>query len=282
MSFWNRWRLAALLAWPTAVTLTLTVVPLFLLLRISVAPPDPSAPWGTGVSWISYRSLADADAYRSLQQSMQLALAVAAASMLFGVPLTYFVTRMRRRPQVAWLIFLLATLTLSDVLISFSWQVMLSKRVGLYKILVLIGLMAEPDSLSPSVGAVLACLVYLVLPFTVLTLYPAMSRLDPTMIEAARTMGASALRAFTTVVIPATRAPAIIAFVLSAVLTMGSYVPPIVLGRPEHWPMSVLIGNAALAGHDLPRASAMAVLLLAVTVLLAWVTAHASRRREAR
>jgi ABC-type spermidine/putrescine transport system permease subunit I len=43
--------------------------------------------------------------------------------------------------------------------------------------------------------------------------------------------------------------------------------------------MSVLIGNAALAGHDLPRAAAMSVLLLVVTVLLALGAMRAQRRR---
>jgi putative spermidine/putrescine transport system permease protein len=275
----NRWRLGMLLTWPAIVTLLLTVVPLLLLLRISLAPMDPAAPWGRGFSWMAYWSLGDRDAVRSLLQSLQMALIVAMISLVLGYPLTYLITRMPRRSQVAWLIFLLATLTLSDVLIAFAWQVMLSKRVGMSKVLVALRLMSQPDSLAPSVGAVIACLVYLVIPFTALTLYPSLSDLEPALIEAARTMGASPLRAFMSVVLPATRAPIIMAFVLAIVLTLGSYVPPIALGRPEHWPMSVLIGNAALAGHNLPRAAAMSVLLLVVTVLLALGAMRAQRRR---
>jgi putative spermidine/putrescine transport system permease protein len=275
----NRFRLGALLAWPTVATLLLTVVPLVMLLRISVAPTDISAPWGSGYSWAAYRSLMDTDAGRSLLQSLQIALTVGALSTLLGYPLTYFITRMPQRPQVAWMVFLLATFTLSDVLIAFAWQVMLSKRIGVSKLLVMLDLMSRPDSLTPSVGAVTACLVYLVIPFTVLTLYPTLADLEPALVEAARTMGASPGRAFWTVVLPATRAPTVVAFVLAIVLTLGSYVPPIALGRPEHWPMSVLIGSAALAGHDLPRAAAMSVVLLIFTVLLAWVSLRAQRRR---
>jgi putative spermidine/putrescine transport system permease protein len=265
----KHWRLGALLLWPGLVTLVLTVVPVLLLLRISVAPQDASAPWGTGFSWEGYRSLLAADAVRSVWRSLELALTVALLSLGAGFPLAYCITRMRRPAQVLWLVFLLATLTLSDVLIAFSWQVLLSKRIGLSKLFVAAGLMDAPDSLAPSVGGVIACLVYLVIPFTVLTLYPSLSQLDRGLIEAARTLGASRWRSVTSVVIPLTRVPAVIAFVLSAVLTLGAFVPPLALGRPEHWPMSVLIGNAALAGHNLPRASAMSVLLLLVTALLA-------------
>jgi putative spermidine/putrescine transport system permease protein len=156
---------------------------------------------------------------------------------------------------------------------------MLSKRIGLSNIFVGLGLMSAPESLTPSSGAVIACLVYLVLPFTVLTLFPILSRLNRDLIEAARTLGASPLRAFTSVVVPLTKGPTMIAFVMAAVLTVGTYVPPLVLGRPQHWPMAVLIGSTALAGHDLPRASAMSVLLLAATVLLAIGAAQAVRTR---
>jgi putative spermidine/putrescine transport system permease protein len=275
----RRFTLGVLLVWPSVATLALTLVPMLLLIRISLAPQDPSAPWGGGFDFAGYRALDESASIRALAQSLELALAVATLSLSAGLPLTWFITRMGRRSQVAWLVFLLTTLTLSDVLIAFSWQVMLSKRIGLSRVLVSMGLMDQVDSLSPSVGAVIACLVYLVIPFTVLILYPALSQLERSLIEAARTLGASAWRAFTSVVLPLTRVPAVIAFVLSAVLTLGSYVPPLALGRPEHWPMAVLIGNAALAGHNLPRAAAMSVLLLLVTVLLALGAVRALRRQ---
>jgi putative spermidine/putrescine transport system permease protein len=156
---------------------------------------------------------------------------------------------------------------------------MLSKRIGLSNLFVALGLMDAPESLTPSGGAVIACLVYLVLPFTVLTLFPVLSRLDRDLIEAARTLGASPLRAFASVVVPMTKGPAMIAFVMAMVLTVGAYVPPLVLGRPQSWPMAVLIGSTALAGHDLPRAAAMSILLLAATVLLAIAAAQAARTR---
>jgi putative spermidine/putrescine transport system permease protein len=264
----RRWQLSVLLSWPALATLALTVVPVWLLLRISIAPPDPAAPWGAGLTFEAYRSLLAPDSIHALRRSLQLAVVVGIVSVGAGFPLTYFITRMQRRAQVGWLVFLLATLTLSDVLIAFSWQVMLSKRIGLSRIFVALGLMQQPDSLAPSVGAIIACLTYL-----------ALSQLDRSLIEAARTLGAPAWRAFTSVVLPLTRVPTMVAFVLAAVLTLGSFVPPVALGKPEHWPMSVLIGNAALAGHNLPRAAAMSVLLLVVTALLALGAVRAVRHR---
>jgi putative spermidine/putrescine transport system permease protein len=227
----------------------------------------------------AYRGLIDPQFATALVYSIGLALLVAAASVGLGMPFTYFITRMSRRAQIVWLVFLLVTLSLSDVLIAFSWQVLLSKRIGVSNILVWLGFADHAQSLTPSAGAVLASLIYLVMPFTVLMLYPSLSQLSPALIEAARTLGASPVEAFRTVVIPLTRQPVAVAFLASTVLTLGAYVSPIVLGRPRNWTLAVLIGNAALAGRDIPRAAAMSVCLLAAIGLVAGGLMRIARAR---
>jgi len=274
-----RLRAAVLLAWPSLALVGLVAIPFLLLVRISLAPPDPNGLWSAGISLAAYRGLMDRSFAAALLYSLGLAILVAAVGVCVGFPLTFFITRMRRGWQVLWLVFLLATLTLSDVLIAFSWQVMLSKRIGFANLLVTLGLMEQAASLTPSFGAVLGNLIYLVLPFTVLTLYPTLSQLAPELLEAAKTLGASPLVAFRTVIVPLTKRAAAVSFLISAVLTLGAYVAPVVLGRPRNWTMAVLIGNAALAGHNVPRASAMSVCLLIAALLLTGGTSWLARRR---
>lgn len=251
-------RVALLLAWPAGLLAVFFAIPFALLVRISLAQ----------------RVFADALFY-----SVALALAVGSLSVLIGFPFAYLIARMPRRQRVVWLVFLLSTLALSEVLVTFAWQVMLSKRIGLSNLLVLAGLLARPDSLAPGAGAVVSCLLYLILPFTVLVLYPGLSRLDPALTEAARTMGASPPRAFATIVVPAMRAPLVSAFLMAAVLAVGSYVAPILLGRLQDWTLAILITRTALGGQNIPGAAAVAMLLLAATLLLALATARLGRGR---
>jgi putative spermidine/putrescine transport system permease protein len=257
-------------------------IPFLLLLRISLAAPDPSGLWKSVLTLDAYGALLNREFAGALLYSLGVALLVATITVALGFPLTYLITRMKRRPQVVWLVFLLVSLSLSDVLNAFSWQLLLSKHGGLTGLLVLLGIMSRPESLTPSNGAVWASLVYGILPFTVMTLYPSLSQLAPEVVEAARTLGASPLRAFRTVVIPMTRQPILAAFVISTVLTLGAYVSPLVLGRPQSWTLAVLIGNAALAGHDVPRAAAMSVCLLGAVGLLGAATVWITRQRPAR
>jgi putative spermidine/putrescine transport system permease protein len=277
----NRLRQIVVLAWPTFAISCFFVVPFFLLLKVSLAHRDESALWGPGFELTHYVEMLDPTVLDTLVFSGALAILVAVISGAVAFPFTYFITRMHRRAQIAWLILLLSTLSLSEVLIAFSWQVMLAKRVGLSNVLVWLGLLAEPESLSPNFGAVLSCLVYLVVPFTVLLLYPALARLDRDLTEAARTLGATPLRVFFTVVLPMMRGPLISTSIVASIFTLGAYVAPSVLGRPEHWTIAILIGKAALTGGNLPFAAAMAVLLLTATLGLTGLTALLGRRSKA-
>jgi putative spermidine/putrescine transport system permease protein len=276
----SRLKETALLVWPGFLLVSLAAFPILLLLRISLAPYDPAGLWGDGFSLAAYRSLSQPEVFGAILNGLELALVIATASLLLGFPLTYLITRMPRRVQIIWLILLLTTLTLSDVLIAFSWQVLLSKKIGLSNIMVMLGVISDPVSLTPSRGAVLSCLIYLMLPFSVLTFFPALSRLDRSLIEAARTLGASPLKAISSVVLPLARAPAMMNVLLAIIFSMGAYAPAVVLGQPQQWPLAVLIGSTALAGHDLPRSSAMAVLLVVATGIIAILVALAGRRKQ--
>jgi len=258
-----------LLVWPACVIAVFFIVPFALLLRTSVARPGFGALGEGGFELQNFTGLAVDGAFLgSVGFSLALAAGVAVLSLSLSFPFTYWITRMSRRAQVVWLVFLLTTLSLSEVLITFAWQVMLAKRIGFSNLLVWLHLLPEPMSLSPNLWAVVACLVYLVIPFSVLLLFPGMSRIDPQMAEAAQTMGASPTRAFFTVIVPLMRRPIVTCLLMSFIVAIGSYVAPLVLGRPEQWTVAILISKAALDAGNLPLATAMSVAFLTATALV--------------
>ena len=110
----------------------------------------------------------------------------------------------------------------------------------------------------------------------------AVARLDPELAQAARTMGASPLRTFATVTLPLLRAPILGAAILVFVFVLGAYLLPQLLGRPQHWTLSVHITDQAIYQSNLPLAVAMAVLLLVVALTLVGLSLLLTReRREA-
>ena len=93
-------------------------------------------------------------------------------------------------------------------------------------------------------------------------------------------LGASPLRSFFKVVVPVLRASIVSAVIMVFVFNLGAYVLPQVLGRPQHWTLSVLITDQAIFQSNLPFAAAMAIFLMVVSLALVGVTLMLGQQRR--
>jgi putative spermidine/putrescine transport system permease protein len=218
---------------------------------------------------------------KALAFSIWISALAAAIVICVSFPFTYLLTRMGRPAQVRFLVFILAVLSLSEVIIAFSWSTLLSRTAGVSNLLYFVGLLAQPVAWTPSFGALLVGLCYLGFPYSVLVLYPALSRLDPELPEASRMLGASPLRTFFAVVVPVLRSSIVSALIMVFVFNLGAFLLPQVLGRPEHWTLSVLITDQAVFQSNIPFAAAMAVFLMLVCLILVGVTLAFGQQRRA-
>lgn len=66
------------------------------------------------------------------------------------------------------------------------------------------------------------------------------------------------------------------------VFTLGAYLLPQVLGRPQHWTLSVLITDQAIFQSNLPFAAAMAIFLMLVSLALVGLTMMLGSREALR
>jgi putative spermidine/putrescine transport system permease protein len=257
------------------------VVPFGIMVMVSFFQRQPAGFYTPAFVFASYERFLTAFFGGVLGFSLGLAALVALICVVIGFPFTYELARARRSIQVAWLVALLSILSLSEVVIGFAWSTLLSRTAGISNLLVWLGLMEKPTALTPNFGAVLTGMVYQALPYTVLVLYPAMARLDPTLMEASRTLGAPPLKAFLTVVVPALRNTILATFIMVFVFALGSYLLPQLLGRPQHWTLSVLITDQAIYQSNMPFAAAMAVFLVLVTLALVGLSLLVGRKEIA-
>jgi putative spermidine/putrescine transport system permease protein len=218
---------------------------------------------------------------KALAFSLWISGLAAAIVICVAFPFTYFLTRIRRRAQVHFLVFILAVLSLSEVIIGFSWSTLLSRTAGASNLLYYVGLLSQPTAWTPSFGALLVGLCYLGFSYAVLVLYPALSRLDPELPEASRMLGASPLRTFFLVVVPVLRNSIVGALIMVFVFNLGAFLLPQVLGRPEHWTLSVLITDQAIFQSNIPFAAAMAIFLMLVCLALVGLTLIYGQQRRA-
>ena len=269
------------LAFPALMLTLFFVVPFSIMVAVSFFRRDPAGFYKPDFVLDNYARFLTAFFGSVLGFSLMLAVLVALCCVAIGFPFPYLLTRCARRVQTVWLVCLLSVLSLSEVIIGFSWSTLFSRTAGITNIFVALGLMDEPVALLPSFGAVLTGMVYQALPYTILVLYPALVRLDPTLLEAARTLGASPVRAFFNVVVPALRNSIVATLIMVFVFALGSYLLPQILGRPQHWTLSVLITDQAIYQSNMPFAAAMAVFLVLISLALVGLTLLIGRREEA-
>jgi putative spermidine/putrescine transport system permease protein len=259
-------------AYPALMLAIFFIIPFGLMVAVSFFHREPGGFYIPGFELTNYRNLYTALFGRTLLFSLFIAGLSAAVCVSIGFPFTYFISRMRRRAQVVWLVFLMSVLSLSEVIVGFAWSLLLSRTAGLSNLLVWLGFMEKPMAWYPGFTALLFGICYLAFPYTVLVLYPSLSRLDPALPEAAKTLGASPIKTFFTVVVGSLRNAIVASFVMVFVFTLGVYLLPQILGRPRQWTLSVLITDQAIYQTNMPMAASMAIFFMFVSLLLVLLT----------
>jgi putative spermidine/putrescine transport system permease protein len=265
--------------YPAFMLAVFFAVPFGIMLAVSFFKREPGGFYTTSFSIDNYANLFTELFGRVLVFSIFISALCAAICVAIGFPFTYFITRMPRRSQVVWLVILVSVLSLSAVIVAFAWSLLLSQTAGISNLFVWLGLMEKPVSWSPGFWALTCGLCYIAFPYTVLLLYPPLSRLDPNLPEAAQTLGASPVTTFFTVVVGALRSAIVATLIMVFAFTLGTYLLPMILGRPQHWTLSVLITDEAIYRSNLPFAAAMAVFFMGVSLALVGLTMMAGKRK---
>jgi putative spermidine/putrescine transport system permease protein len=266
--------------YPALMLIIFFVIPFGTMIAVSFFQRDVGGFYSVDFVFSNYERFLSLFFGKVLGFSLMLAVLVAIFCVILAFPFTYLLTRCRRNVQTCWLVGILSILSLSEVIIGFSWSTLFSKTAGLTNILVALGILDQAKSLYPSFGAVLTAMIYQALPYTILVLYPSLVRFDTVFLEAAKTMGASPIRAFLNVMVPVQRNTILATLIMVFVFALGSYLLPQILGRPQHWTLSVLITDQAIYQSNMPFAAAMAVFLVLMSLGLVGLTLLIGRRER--
>jgi ABC-type spermidine/putrescine transport system permease subunit I len=120
-----------------------------------------------------------------------------------------------------------------------------------------------PGTLAVNVG-----MIHIMLPFMILPLVANMRGIDPRLMRAAEVMGASPTQAFLRIFLPLSLPGIMAGSALVFMMSLGFYVTPALLGGPRHMMAAVLIEQQANQLLNWGLASALATLLLVVTLAI--------------
>jgi spermidine/putrescine transport system permease protein len=131
----------------------------------------------------------------------------------------------------------------------------------------LLGEQFQPLKMLYNNFAVVAGLVYVHLPFMVLPLYAALTRMDRSYLEASLDLGAGHLRTFRSVVIPLAMPGIVSGVIITFVPALGSFLTPDLLGGTDSQMIANVIERQFKSANDWPFGSALSFILMYVTFL---------------
>lgn len=135
----------------------------------------------------------------------------------------------------------------------------------------------QPIHLFPGRPAMVIGMVQFAVPFAIFPILGVMLRLDKRIEQAAQSLGASPWRVFLHVVLPLTLPGVIASALLVFVICTGFYVIPATLGTPRDQLLANVVALYALQLLDFKVASAVALVLVAVTGILTMLYQRAER-----
>jgi len=246
--------------------LALFVTSLLLLVRVSLFE---SAPNGGGFyqpeTWSAhgYAELVGEPFGRGvILFTVGLGVAVAALSVLVGYPLAVFVHSLPRRAKTLALVAVVLPKLANVFVVLYGVNMLLGYSGPVNRLLVSFGATAEPIQFTHSLFGVIVGETYLLVPYVVLVIVPALDRIDPTLVAAARGLGAGPFTAYWRITLPLTLPRAAVATQVCLVWALGSFLGPILLGGPDQTTLAVKVQRDGLEYGDWPRAAATAVLSL--------------------
>ncbi|MBQ7714140.1 MAG: ABC transporter permease [Oscillospiraceae bacterium] len=254
-----------------AFTLVFVLGPALYLVALSFAQNTA----GTGFCWAftleNFARMRDPIYLKCFRESFRLALSTTVLNVLLGYPFGYFMGRLGARGKRLLTFLIMAPFWTSSLIRLYGWIILLQVKGVFNRVLLWLGVVDEPLKILYSYPAVLIGMVYALLPFMILAVYTSVEKLDWTLVEAARDLGASRVKAFCTVTLRLTLPGLMSGVVLTFVPSMGLFFIADILGGNKIVLVGSLIQDQMTRGGNQPFAAALALVLAAMTTLMLWL-----------
>ncbi|MDR7152210.1 putrescine transport system permease protein [Hydrogenophaga palleronii] len=213
-------------------------------------------------------------------RSIWYALVTAVLCLVIGYPFAYFIARSPASIRPALLLMVMLPFWTSFLLRVYAWKGILTDQGVLNRFMMSIGLIDEPIQMLYTNVSMLIGMTYVYLPFMVLPLYANLVKMDFRLLEAAYDLGTTPFKAFWLVTVPLSKAGIVAGFMLVFIPCVGEFVIPSLLGGPENVMIGRVVWDEMFTANDWPKATALAVVMIALIVVPLALYYHYSGERS--
>lgn len=268
------------------------LLPLLIMLLISFAQrgtyggikPIPDL-WQyiTSFDWVSNYLRSLEPLYLEIYaRSLWMAVVTTVLCLLIGYPIAYYIS-IKVKPSLKNTLLTLVVIPFwtSFLIRTYAWIIILRSEGLINNALISMGLIQTPiETLLYSEFAVMLGLVYGELPFMILPLYASIEKLDLALLEASSDLGANSFWTFMKITVPLTMPGIVAGIILVFIPTIGAFITPDLLGGAKSILVGNLVQNQFAIARDKPFGSAICFGLTTFVLLLLYMYARYSSRKE--
>ena len=214
-------------------------------------------------------------------RSFKLALIATAICLLIGYPVSYFISREGVSFQRMANVLIMLPMWMNFLLRTYSWMTILENNGLLNQLFRKLGIIALYNNLTGAEleffpmmntqGAVVLGMVYNYLPFMILPIYSGIVKLDHSLLEAARDLGANSATVFRRVILPLSLPGVLSGITMVFVPSVSTFAISQMLGGGTELLLGDLIERQFLGGAYNPQIGAAISLVMMIIVVVCMV-----------
>ena len=215
-------------------------------------------------------------------RSFKLALIATLICLLIGYPLAYIMSKEGPRFQRVAMVLIMLPMWMNFLLRTYSWMAILENNGLLNQLFQKIGLITLYNNIFGTdltffrmintQGAVVLGMVYNYLPFMILPIYSVIVKLDSSLIEAARDLGANSFNVFRRVILPLSLPGVLSGITMVFVPSVSTFAISKMLGGGTELLLGDLIEQQFLGGAYNPQlGAAISLVMMVIVVVCMWV-----------
>ena len=206
-------------------------------------------------------------------RTLWISLMVTLICLLLAFPVSYLLATLPLRISNILMVMVLLPFWTSLLVRTTSWIVLLQRNGVVNDIIVWLGIIDDGSRIQMVYNqtGTLVAMTQILLPFMILPLYSVMKTISPSYMKAARSLGASPLRAFARVYVPQTVPGIGAGCLLVFILSIGYYITPALVGGQSGQLISNFIAYHMKSSLNWGLAAALGTILLFAVLSLYWL-----------
>ena len=196
-----------------------------------------------------------------LTRSIIISGIVTICTVILAYPIAYYVAMFGGKAKSLLLLLITIPFWTSYLIRIFLWKVILGYNGVINGSLIGMGIIEEPLTfILYNANAVVLTLAHAWAPFAILPIYVSLTKIDKSLLEAARDLGDNAVQRFIRVTLPLSMPGVIAATLVVFIPTVGDYVTPKLLGGTDGLMIANMIQVQFGKANNAPLGSALAII----------------------